>query len=171
MASVDPFVIEWPEVWTEDPQIAPVIIYLNRFLHDLWIRSGGGDDAIAETQIGELYEPGIQTSNVDEIAEELEIAQEMAFNPVIAPVELITIAAGVTAFTTTGNQIIICNNTAELTITLNLNPDDGEKITVIRRDAKISLVGTLNGSTPTAIPSKNDILDVYHTIAGGEWSA
>jgi len=46
LASVDPFVIQWPKKWTEDPEIGPVIHYLNKFLHDLWLRSGGSDDAI-----------------------------------------------------------------------------------------------------------------------------
>lgn len=48
MASVDPFVIQWPKKWLDDPEIRPVIEYLNRFLHDLFIRTGGGDDLIEE---------------------------------------------------------------------------------------------------------------------------
>lgn len=46
MAKVDPFVIEWPQKWMQDNEIRPVIEYLNRFLHDLFIRTGGGDDLI-----------------------------------------------------------------------------------------------------------------------------
>jgi len=46
MAKVDPFVIKWPSQWLSDPEIEPVIRYLNRFLHDLWIRSGGGTDLV-----------------------------------------------------------------------------------------------------------------------------
>ena len=53
MAKVDPFVIRWPKQWVTDPDIAPVIKYLNRFLHDLWIRTGGGDD---------LIESGVQST-------------------------------------------------------------------------------------------------------------
>jgi len=207
MTRVDPFVERIPQKILDDPELAPYFTYLDLHLHDAWIRSGGGDDAIAESQIGELYEPGIQTSNTDEHIEELEVSAEMPFildllervesleaanqnsldlserieelestiEQVISTfddtVEIITIATGDTAFTTTGNQTIICNNTAALTITLNLLPDDGEKITVIRRDAAVSLVGTLNGSTPTPIPSQYDVLDVEFTLAAGEWSA
>jgi hypothetical protein len=86
-------------------------------------------------------------------------------------VQVITIDAGDTAFTTTGSQIIVCNNTGSLDITLNLTPGNPEHIIVIRRNGPVSLIGTLNGSSPTAIPSKNDILDVYYTTAAGEWSA
>lgn len=56
MAKVDPFVIQWPEKWMQDNEIRPVIEYLNRFLHDLFIRTGGGDDlieAVAETTAAE----------------------------------------------------------------------------------------------------------------------
>jgi len=162
--------------------------YDNRWKQAVWSKLGGTDDFVTDVQNGELYEPGIQTSNADELIEELEVSAEMQIvldlserveelenadnSALIAGgLEVITIATGDTAFTTTGNQLIICNNTAALTITLNLAPDDGEMITVIRRDASISLVGDVNGSTPTAIPSKNDVLDVYYTLAAGEWSA
>lgn len=43
---VDPFVIQWPRKWTEDREIGPVIHYLNKFLHDLWLRSGGPVDNV-----------------------------------------------------------------------------------------------------------------------------
>ena len=52
MAKVDPFVIQWPQKWMADNEIRPVIEYLNRFLHDLFIRTGGGTDAVeASTSI------------------------------------------------------------------------------------------------------------------------
>jgi len=56
LAKVDPFVIQWPQKWMQDREIRPVIEYLNRFLHDLFIRTGGGDDlieAVAETTAAE----------------------------------------------------------------------------------------------------------------------
>ena len=51
MANVDPFVIEWPRKWLADREIEPVIRYMNRFLHDLFIRTGGGVDIIEKNQI------------------------------------------------------------------------------------------------------------------------
>jgi len=56
LAKVDPFVIQWPAKWMADDEIRPVVEYLNRFLHDLFIRSGGGDDlieAVVETTAAE----------------------------------------------------------------------------------------------------------------------
>lgn len=51
MANVDPFVIQWPQKWTTDPDLRPVLTYLNRFLHDLWVRTGGGGDTVDETTL------------------------------------------------------------------------------------------------------------------------
>ena len=48
MANVDQFVIRWPKKWESDPELRDVLRYLNRFLHDLWIRTGGGPDLIEE---------------------------------------------------------------------------------------------------------------------------
>ena len=49
MANVDPFVIQWPRKWLDDPEVEPVVYYLNKFLHDMFIRTGGGTDEIAES--------------------------------------------------------------------------------------------------------------------------
>lgn len=46
MANVDPFVAPIPRKFLNDPELRPFFEYLNRFLHDLFIRSGGGDDEI-----------------------------------------------------------------------------------------------------------------------------
>lgn len=48
MAAVDPFVIEIPGAFlnNSDPDIRAYFQYLNRFLFDLWTRTGGANDAI-----------------------------------------------------------------------------------------------------------------------------
>ena len=40
---------------------------LNFVVYQIWRRVGGANDLIDETQLGELYEPGIQTVDNDEI--------------------------------------------------------------------------------------------------------
>lgn len=176
--------IRLPAAFAKDKGISTYFRHLDRMLLQLWTRTGGGNDLVDEIQIGELYEPGIETVDIDSLQDvpdeslvhdllerveglEARIDQPSTDNLV----ELIDIGTSVTVFTTTGSQVIICNNTGALTITLNTLPDDGERLTIIRRDASVSLVGTLNGSTPTALPSKFDILDVYFTLSAGEWSA
>jgi hypothetical protein len=44
---VDPFVIPIPSVFNKDPEIRKYFEYLNRFNHDMWVRSGAGVDSIS----------------------------------------------------------------------------------------------------------------------------
>jgi hypothetical protein len=44
---VDPFLIPIPDVFNKDPEIRKYFEYLNRFNHDMWVRSGGGVDAVS----------------------------------------------------------------------------------------------------------------------------
>ena len=86
-------------------------------------------------------------------------------------VNVVEIEALTTVYVTTGNEdIIVCNNSSPLSITMTV-PSNGKKITYIRRDAEVSLIGNINGSSPTSITSQYDILDVYYTDAAGEFSA
>ena len=67
MSNVDPFVVQWPRKWTDDPEIGPVIDYLNRFLHDIFIRTGGGDDIIATA----IQTPVEAQASIEEIRQRL----------------------------------------------------------------------------------------------------
>ena len=51
LANVDPFVIPVPPKLLEDPELRPFFEYLNRFLHDLFVRSGGGEDLVENSQV------------------------------------------------------------------------------------------------------------------------
>ena len=44
---VDPFVIPIPSSLTKDPESRKFFEYLNRFNHDMWVRSGAGDDKLS----------------------------------------------------------------------------------------------------------------------------
>lgn len=48
MAQVDPFVIPLPRKLAQDPEIAPYFTYLQKFLHDLWQRTGAGTDLVGD---------------------------------------------------------------------------------------------------------------------------
>jgi hypothetical protein len=83
LAKVDPFVAPIPRKFLNDPETRPFFEYLNRFLHDLYIRTGGGDDAIEDAQNEEVYGPGIQLFDQDELESELDaLAMEpLSFDP------------------------------------------------------------------------------------------
>ncbi len=151
---VDPFLIPIPRKILEDRESRVYFEYLNRFLHDLWTRTGGGNDDVAESQIGELYEPGIETSNVDELVddlevdaaifgiasnnnqeriEELEIDSEMfPRQDAEAPDGNFDIVVVTSDYTSESNQVIVVNSDNPVVITANPFAEDGEFFHVIR---------------------------------------
>jgi len=179
-----------PPELMRSPQMRGYFEELRRIIFQLWVRTGGGNDAVDEIRNGELYEPGIETSNSSEVAEEAQIDHEI-FGLTLSILErvedleaftfpsfgvgeekdVLDIPPADTARSTTGDQIVICRNSSPLTLTLNPNPRDGEKVTIIRKDASVTIVGNINGGASVMLSSKNDILDVYYTLAAGEWSA
>ncbi len=140
MANVDPFVIRWPKKWESDPELRDVLRYLNRFLHDLWIRTGGGPDLIEEglEAIEDLQD------QINAIIVRLD-ANEAAIADLQARVEYLEGTTVVTAVDVTaeGNQVIIC--TDAVTVTLALSPLDKDVVEVKRTNGLVTVAG--NGNT------------------------
>lgn len=85
--NVDPFVIPIPQKWLTDPDLAPTVQYLWRFLYDMWLRSGGGNDALSNLEDSALYDVGIKGAEIAEITkqiEELRIQSEIIISSVSA---------------------------------------------------------------------------------------
>ncbi|MEE9304397.1 MAG: hypothetical protein V3U84_11540 [Thiotrichaceae bacterium] len=211
MSVVDPYTQPFPKTVQDSngnitPEFRQWLVYDNRWKFDMWTRSGGGDDGLDEIRNGELYEPGIQTSNVDELVDELEVSSEMAFildfseriedlesrNDAFPAfderieelevelaqtsvfttsdeLEIVEIPAGGTALTTTGNQLIVCNNTAAATVTLNPNPSDGERVHIKRRDAGVTISGDVDGVTSLTIANIYDAPHLVYSSLADEW--
>lgn len=51
MASVDPFIQPVPAKFQQDPELRAYFEYLHRFLHDLWVRTGGSTDFAEEARL------------------------------------------------------------------------------------------------------------------------
>ena len=164
MANVDPFVIKWPDKWLSDPQIEPVIRYLNRFLHDLWIRTGGGNDNIADEGIRELY-----PWNTKDKSEPLNVT----FPSFTGQGAFEVIEVSGTTHTTRGNEIVICNNTAKLTVTLNPNPDHKERAIIVRNNTGAVDVTTpvlINGQVLKSIIRRYTSIDHIFTSEAASWN-
>ena len=71
MSSVDPFVVTWPSEWLDNNEIRPVITYLDRFLHDLWVRTGGGNDAIDDLQDSALGSDSRRISEIRQLTKKV----------------------------------------------------------------------------------------------------
>jgi len=154
LAKVDPFVIQWPNQWLEDPEIEPVIRYLNRFLHDLWIRTGGGfDDTLA-------------------LKEGLRQFEDLPATEFI-PKERQRITTAIN-YSTLENDVVIC--TADLTIFLNDTPDDKELVTINSGNNQITINGnskTISGETEVIIRRRSSglpiSLDMQYFVENDAW--
>ena len=171
---VDPFVIPIPASLNKDPETRKYFEYLNRWAHDMWVRSGSGTDLIAETQTGELYDPGIQTSNADELIDELEVDTELlsrldsyseerideleldtemfaAHTATSSELEIVVVSSD---YTTTGNQVVVVNSSAPVLITANESPDYAEFFHVIRYgtgSVNVQSTNLINGQAQKSI--------------------
>jgi hypothetical protein len=129
MANVDPFVIRWPKKWESDPELRDVLRYLNRFLHDLWIRTGGGPDLIEEgLEAIEDLQDQINAIIVRLDANEAAIADLQARVIDLEGLTVVTAVDYTIDGTTTGHQTIVC--TAEITVSLDPAPSDRDTATI-----------------------------------------
>ena len=72
-------------------------------------------------------------------------------------------------YTTAGDEVVICNNTAAITVTLNPSPIDGEKVHIKRRDGQVTFVGPVDGAASKKIAQKYDAPTVIYSADAGEW--
>lgn len=62
VVQVDPFLIPIPKSLLQDKETRTYFEYQNRFLHDLWQRTGGGTDTVDDNQLSEVFENGVSSS-------------------------------------------------------------------------------------------------------------
>lgn len=81
MSNVDPFIIELPLKIVNDPELRPYFEYLNRFLHDTWVRTGGGVDLFETIVSSETFETSSIGAEFQEIADDNEQIEDQIFIP------------------------------------------------------------------------------------------
>lgn len=147
MAQVDPFVINIPKKIVDDPELFPFFDYFVRWAHDMWVRTGAGDDDVGNQYIQELYpwqQPNYQIFDIP-----------------------ITVTSS--AHTTAGNEIVVA--TSNITVTLNSTPEDGEKVIVQRSttDGNVTVSGTINGDSSFVMLFNYDSYTFVYSISEAEW--
>ena len=103
----------------------------------LWKRTGGGEDFIASLEVRvEKNEQDIIKIKEDVIDLQLRVAalEYRAYENV----------STTTSLTTNEFQIILCKNTSPIEITLKTDPIDGDEISVIRTNATVKVIGSIN---------------------------
>lgn len=71
--------------------------------------------------------------------------------------------------TTAGDEDIMCNNTTPITITLNATPDDDEELVISRRDAKVTISGTINGKSSLILGGRYSTANLRYKSELAEW--
>ena len=178
MAKVDPFVIPIPRAILEDKELRFYHEYLNKFLHDLWVRTGGGNDNIRDEGVKELYPWQALTDEEPESvagiygrvvqSEESDLSNLYSTNNFPTEKEIVSISGN---YTTTGDQIIICTNTSSITVTLNPTPQDGEEVHIKRQNTgTVVISGDIDGQTSITPTIRYDSPHLVYTIDADEWS-
>ncbi len=164
VTQVDPFIIPIPPSLLGSPDTRHYFEYLNRFLHDLWLRTGGGDDSVASSDVEETY-PWSFTAEPENNVQNLFNSQDAGMGGAL---NCITVS---TAYTAAANDFINAKNGA--TITLPQYPNDSEFIIVRNGDGTaIKLNGngkSLNGSATGTLSRRETCIRFNYFLDSDEW--
>jgi hypothetical protein len=195
MANVDPFIQPIPASLQRDPETRAYYEYLNRFLHDLWRRTGGGDDFVGDIDVDltEIREDisentGDIETNASNIATN---ASNIATNTrniatnasdidsLESDVAELIIAAYYIPVSTsvnyTANDFEFINAKSGATITLPETPNDYSAVIIRNGDgSNIGLDGNkrlINGQSTGKIQRKGTSIVLQYFLDDNEWFA
>jgi len=155
MAQVNPPPqLKIPREFITDAEKFPYFRGIETILFQLWNRTGGDDDLIEEGGQVQTAVSGRVSRNAAKI-NALELKEFQVINTVVD-------------LTTELNQIIICRNTTPITVTLNTQAIEGDEVHIKRRDAKITVVGSIDGFDHRVINVKN--YSMHLVFDGTDWS-
>ena len=146
MSAANPPPIKVPAAFTKDPELFSYFSKeLHPFLRLLFARTGGGDDFIANQQTKELF-PWMDSDEVEIFTASFNTESEPNLLPLFTSVPSLVDVLSVSAnHTTAGDEIVIV--TSNITVFLNPEPAELERVTVKRNTAAGTVTIDANGST------------------------
>jgi len=160
---VDPFVYPIPKKFLNDPELRPYFEYFHRWAHDMWKRTGGSSDDVADTGLRETY-PWLQEHNTDD-------QQQTVYNVETPVVQLITKTISRETYTAVDNMFI--NATNNSTLVLPANPIENSQVDFTKDGTKLTLKGNgkkVNGTTQDIIFKKERLgRQIRYFIDVDEW--
>ena len=180
MAKVDPFVYPIPKEFLLGEEQRAYFEYLNRFLHDMWVRTGSGDDAIEMISVQETYpwsfdeapESNVNSLFTPEATPESNVASLFQNNIDTNHGKLNAISVS-TAYTAQPDDFI--NATEKAEISFPEFPCKGDVIVVRNGDGSaIKLSGNgrkINGSLTGTLRRESTAIEFYYFIDTNEWFA
>lgn len=130
-----------PSKFFEDKELRSFFERQQQIIWQLWLRTGGSEDLVSSTEESLTS----TSSRVARNAARIHAIEKIGFD-----IEIIT-----ADFTTESNQIIICNNTSPITVTLDANAMEEDQVHIKRRGAAVTVIGTIDGLTNKLINIKN----------------
>jgi len=160
---VDPFIYPIPKKILADPELRPYFEYFHRWAHDMWKRTGGSSDDVADTGLRETY-PWLQEHNTDD-------QQQTVYNVETPVVQLITKTISRETYTAVDNMFI--NATNNSTLVLPANPIENSQVDFTKDKTKLTLKGNgkkVNGTTQDIIFKKERLgRQIRYFIDVDEW--
>jgi len=126
-----------PDKFFSDPELRAFFEQWSKILFQLWNRTGGGEDIIA----GTTQELTAASSRVAKNAARIHSLEKIDFD-----VEIIT-----ADFTTSRNQIVLCQNTTAINVTLDPNAIEEDTLHIKRTNASVTVIGSIDGQTQKII--------------------
>ncbi len=166
MADVDPRLQQIPKELQQDFNVRVYFEELERFLHDLWVRTGGGTDTVESAAIEEKY-PWPTAQLASEV-------KEFQYPLILPSAEQVFKAVTVTGIYTAMPYDFI-NAKTRAQITFPAYPEENSVIIVRNGDnSSIKLIGNgknINGSSTGVLQKQGTSIEFYYFIASDEWFA
>ena len=145
-----------PVKFREDRELRGYFDQVHQILFQLSQRTGGSTDTIevATDGLREFDEIDGQAQRIADIEESLGDIDDL-----FQPKEEANYVSTAVDYTTISNDIVICSNTTEITVTLNSEPENFETVIVKRTDAKV----VIDGSTRRIDADLTVVLDLIYT--------
>lgn len=143
-----------PDKFFNDPELRSFYEQQQRIIWQLWLRTGGSTDLI-EAAEESLTSTG---SRVARNAAKINALEKSGFD-----IEIIT-----ADFTTSRNQVIICNNTSAITVTLDPNAIEEDQVHIKRANNVVNVTGIIDGFSSKRINVK--YFSMHLVFNGVEWS-
>ena len=169
MAQVDPFLLPIPKALLKDAEVRSYFEYMSRFLHDLWVRSGAGDDFVADQSVRENY-PWEKAEDVESSTSLADLAVFNQGGDDSRTYRAVTVVADYDAV-----SYDFVNATQSATVSLPIHPEENSIVIIRNGDgSNIKLSGNgrnINGSLTGNLRVNGTAIHFHYFIDDNEWFA
>lgn len=181
MTQVDPFIHPIPKSLLNNPDTRSFFEYLTRWCHDMWKRTGGGEDLIESGGTRETYPwtedttEGSRDSFYSSLTANAEIDQEISYNfPVENNFNRLTTKTINNEIYTAVDDMFIKSKTGS-TLKLPENPSDNCVIYAHNADGTLLTINgngrKINGHDEIVIRQKGNGVQIYYFIDDNDYVA